>query len=81
MDAHALGDLGVIDIRIFELRADTCLRYAAVVARGHALHMHHFLMIGAIVVHHAQQGNAMMGGGPEHAGRVHEIAVILDGDA
>ena len=53
---------------------------AAVVAVAHALHVHHFLVIGAVVVHHAQQRNAVMRGGPQHAGRVHQVAVGLDRD-
>jgi hypothetical protein len=58
---------GVIDIGIGESGADAGLRNAALVASGHALHVHHFLMIGAVVVHYAQQRNAVMRCGPKNA--------------
>ena len=53
---------------------------AAIVAVRHALHVHHFLVVGAVVVHDAQQRNAVMRRGPQHAGRVHQVAVVLDVD-
>ena len=47
---------------------------------GHALDVHDFLVIGAVVVHHRQQRNPVMRRGPQDAGRVHQIAVGLDAD-
>ena len=49
-------------------------------AVGHALHVHDLLVIGAVVVHDAQQRNLVMRRGPQHAGRVHQVAVGLDAD-
>ena len=54
---------------------------AAFGARGHVLHVHQLLMIGAVVVHDGQQRNLVMRGGPKDAGSVVEIAVALDVDA
>ena len=45
---------------------------------GHALDVHHFLMISAVVVHDAHQRNAVVSGGPEGARRIHQIAIGLD---
>src|SRR5215831_20604241 len=42
--------------------------------------MHHLSMIGAVVVHDHQDGDLMVCRGPEHAGRVHQIAIALDRD-
>jgi len=58
--------------------ADLHAIYAAAVAIRHNLHLHHLLMIGAIVVHDGEQRNAVMRGGPENSRRVHQIAVALD---
>src|ERR1700730_9280878 len=76
--AHALRQLGVLDIRRGDGGADIGAIDAAVMPVGHDLHLHHFLMIAAIIVHHAEQRNLVMRGGPEDAGRVHQIAVTLD---
>ena len=54
--------------------------HAAIVLVRHALHLHHFLMIGAVVVHDAQQRNAVMRGGPQDSRRIHQVAVALDVD-
>src|SRR5579863_7128795 len=78
--AHALRQLGIFDIRRGDGGADSGAIDAAIVAIGHDLHLHYFLMIAAIVVHHAEQRNLMMRGSPEHSGRVHQIAVALDVD-
>ena len=53
---------------------------AAIVQRGLLFDEHHFLVIAAVVVHDGQQRDAMMRGGPQHAGRVVQIAVGLDVD-
>ncbi len=47
---------------------------------GHVLDVHALLMIGAIVVHDAEQRDLVMRGGPQDAGRVVQIAVALDVD-
>src|SRR5580692_9409840 len=79
--AHPLGHFGVIDIRIGERGADRGVGDAALVPVGHALHVHHFLMVRAVVVHHAEQGDAVMRGGPQDSVGIHEVAVILDAHA
>ena len=43
-----------------------------------ALEPHHFLVIGAIVLHDDQQRNLVMRRGPQRAGRHHQVAVGLD---
>ena len=53
-------------------------RDAALVAVGHALDVHHFLVIRAVVVHHRQQRDLVMRRRPQHAGRVEQVAVALD---
>src|SRR5882762_4702883 len=50
-------------------------------ARGHVLEVHMFLVIAAVVVHDAQQRNAVMRGGPQNARSVVEVAVALNVDA
>ena len=56
------------------------VRDAAIVAVGHDLHLHQLLMIGAVVVHDDQERNAVVRRGPQHAGREHQVAVVLDAD-
>ena len=53
---------------------------AAIVAVGHALHVHHFFVVRAIVVHHAQHRNAMMRRCPQHCRSEEQVAVILNAD-
>ena len=53
---------------------------AAVVPVRHALEVHELLVVRAVVVHHREQRDLVLGGGPQHAGRVHEVAVGLDAD-
>ena len=50
-------------------------------AIGHALDVHDLLMIRTIVVHDAEQRNAMVCRGPNGSRRIHEIAVILNAHA
>ena len=45
---------------------------------GHALDVHEFLVIRAVVVHHHEQWDVMMRRGPQYAGGVHQIAVAID---
>ena len=48
--SQAIADAGAID--------------AAIVSIGHALQVHHFLMIGTIIVHYGQQRDAVVCAGP-----------------
>ena len=50
---------------------------AALVPGGHTLDVHDLLVIGAVVVHDGKQGDAVVSRGPQHARRVHEIAIAL----
>src|SRR6476469_7535809 len=81
---HRTRQLAVVDGRIFETRADRTYVVAkagdAVAAVRHALNVHHLLMIAAIIVHHRQQWNLVPCRGPQHAGRIHEVAVRLEID-
>ena len=52
-------------------------RHAVAEARQ-PLHVHHFLVVGAVVVHHREQRDPVLRRGPQHAGRVHQVAVALD---
>src|SRR5262249_53957051 len=72
------GELGGIDIRVLHRRAVRRAIHGAFVETRHLLEVHHFLVIGAVVVHHDQDRDLVMRRGPEHAGPVHEIAVVLD---
>src|SRR5439155_25236692 len=73
IDAHSACDHGVIDVGIFNRRADSRVGYAALMAIGHALDVHDLLMIRTIVVHDAEQRNAMVCRGPNGSRRIHEI--------
>ena len=73
-----MRQLGIIDIRLGHGGADAGAIDAAIVPVGHDLHLHHFLMIGAVVVHHGEQRNVVMRRGPQNSGGIHQIAVILD---
>src|SRR5262245_10397252 len=60
-DAHALGDGREVDERIVEQRADQSVPFdAALAAQSHALQVHDFLVIRAIVMHHRKQRNLVM---------------------
>ena len=80
-NAHALRDSGVVDWRVIDRQTGMDIGDAPLVLVGHALYVHELLMVAAVVVHHAQQRNPVMRGGPQDTGRVHQVAVILDGDA
>ena len=53
------------------------VRLAALIAVGHTLQVHQFLVIRAIVAHNEQHRNAVMRCRPECARRVHHVAVVL----
>src|SRR5260221_9069414 len=76
--AQSLRKFCVVDTRVVDGGADSRAIHAAAVAIGHDLHLHHLLMIGAIVVHDGQQRNAVMRRGPQNAGCVHQVPVALD---
>lgn len=57
IQAHAPGDHREIEIGVFQLGADAGAVDAAVVTRRHALDVHDFLMTGAVVVHHREDGD------------------------
>src|SRR5215469_3816601 len=46
----------------------------------HDLHLHDFLMIGTVIVHHCEKRNPVVRSGPENPGGIHKIAVALDVD-
>src|SRR5579871_3346857 len=68
----------VVDERVFEAGADVRVVDAALMPVRHALDVHDFLMIGAVVMHDAQERNAVMRRGPKDSGSVHQIAVVLN---
>src|SRR5579871_3743237 len=78
--AHALREFGVVDVRAGDGRSGAAVGNVAAMAVSHDLHLHHFLVVGAIVVHDVQHGNLVMRGGPQNSGREHQIAVALDVD-
>src|SRR5712692_3981703 len=78
--AHAPRQLRVMDVGVLERRADVGAGDAAIVAVAHALQVHDLLVVRAVVVHDTQHRDAVMGGGPQNARRVHQIAVVLDTD-
>ena len=83
LDAHAFREHRVVDIGIRDLGSDFALVDvdAAIVLVGHALQLHDLLMIRAVVVHHGEQRDAMMRGGPQDSVSHHQIAVGLNGNA
>ena len=74
------GELGEIDIRIGDGVADMRAVDAPLALRGHRLHVHDFLVIGAVVMYDVQQRDAVMRGRPERAWREHQVAVAADRD-
>ena len=52
----------------------------AIGASGHGRDEHDLLMIAAVVVHDGEQRDLVMRRGPQHAGSVVQIAVVLDVD-
>src|SRR3546814_6147183 len=58
----------------------TLFRSSALEPVGHALDVHHLLVIGAVVVHHVQDRDAVMRRRPQRAGRIEKVAVGLDVD-
>src|SRR6478672_7944845 len=64
MRAHAACDGRIVDVRIFDRRADVCLLDTASMTSGHRLQVHVFLVIGAVVMHDVEHRNAMMRRGP-----------------
>src|SRR5215831_2886735 len=42
--------------------------------------MHDLLVVGAVVVHDGEERDAVVGAGPEDAGSVHQVAIVLDVD-
>ena len=57
-----------------------CQRHAALTPIGHALQVHHLLVIGAIVLHHEQHRDAMVRRGPQGAIYVEHVAIGLEPD-
>src|SRR5271166_459795 len=78
VQAQALCELRIINAGVINRGANLGAIDSAAVAIGHDLHLHDLLMIGAIVVHDRQERNAMMRGGPQNSGSVHQVAVALD---
>ena len=76
--SHALRDLGEIDVGIGHRGADHRAIDAAARAVRHALHLHQLLVIGAIIVHHREKRNVVMRRSPQHARRVHQVAIVLN---
>ena len=81
VDAHPLRDLREVDVRILDRRPDVSARDAAIVPVGHALQVHDFLVIRAVVVHHRQDGDPVVCRRPQHSWRIHQVAVALDRQA
>jgi len=78
--AETLRELGEVDGGIVYRSADLGAVDATAVAIGHDLYLHDFLMIGAVVMHYAKKGNAMVRCGPENARGIHQIAIALNVD-
>src|SRR5215469_2306548 len=78
--AETLRELCKVDGRIVYRSADLGAIDATTVTIGHDLYLHDFLMIGAVVMHHAKKGNAMVRCGPENARGIHQIAIALNVD-
>src|SRR5260370_35660884 len=75
---HTLCQFRKIHIRVGECRADPGPVDSAIVPVGHPLHVHQLFVIRPIIVHDAQQRNAMMRRRPQHRRHKHKIAVILN---
>ena len=53
--------------------------HTAIPLRGHPLHEHYLRMVAAVVMHYVKYRQAAICAGPQHARRIHEIAIALDG--
>ncbi len=47
---------------------------------GHALDVHEFLVVRAIVLHDLQERNMVMGHGPQNSRGIHHVSVTVDAD-
>ena len=50
----------VVDVRVLDRRSNPRRRHATLMPVGHALNVHDFLMVGAVVVHDRQQRNPVV---------------------
>ena len=79
--AKRFGELRVIHDRIVDVRSDLRRRNVALTPVRHALHVHDLLMITAVVPHDREHRDLVMRRGPQRAGSIHRVAVVLDVDA
>src|SRR3954471_1806400 len=77
---HALRKPRIVDEGIIDFGPDMDPVDTAAAAVGRALDSHHLLVVRAIVMHERQNRDAVMGGGPQDAGRVHHVPIRLDID-
>src|SRR5882757_1746054 len=81
MHAHALSELGIVDIRTYDGCSNIGTRNSAVMPVRHALDVHEFLMVAAIVVHDAEKRDLVVRRGPQNPGGVHQVPIALDGNS
>src|SRR5437016_861665 len=63
---------------ILQRGADGGLSHTPLMSVCHPLYVHRLLVIRAVVVHDAQERNVMVGGRPQNARGVHQVAVVLN---
>ena len=73
----AAREIGEAEIGIGQHRTDQRVLNPALPPARHTLHMHDFLMIGAVVVDDVEHRNGVMRRRPQRARHIHEVAVIL----
>src|SRR5215469_6713151 len=77
--AHRLCEFMIFDVRIHDAGANWPQIIAqicnAIAEVGEPLHVHELLMVAPVIVHHGEERNLMLCCRPQHARRVHQIAV------
>src|SRR6202522_4694805 len=81
VQSHALSHFCEIDRRIVDHRPYFCAVDPALASIRHPLNMHELLVVGAVVMHDVENGNAVMRRRPHNAGSVQQISIVLNVDA
>src|ERR1035437_9967340 len=63
--AHRFGERRIVDVRIEDRGAHRPVVQDPIPAVGYALHVHHLLVVAAVVVHHVEDRDVVMRRSPE----------------
>ncbi len=78
MDAQTARNRSEVDVGIRDAAGDPHAIDPALAPVGDHLHLHHFHVIGAVVMHDVEQRDALVRGGPKDARPEHEVTVTDD---